>query len=192
MRALKGKEDDDSKKELEAVVIAIADIAETNFNKLKKHLDKIKTNDGPVNAHEMWKLRKKMCPKNRDPPTAMTDKNGNLLTADKAIQNRALEAYSERLENNKIEPHLKDLEDDTNELCHIRLNVCKKKKTPPWDIEDLKLALKQLGTDKARDPEGLVNELFKEEVAGDDLLSAVLKLMNIIKSRQQYPKHLQK
>ena len=27
-----------------------------------------------------------MCPKNLDPPTAMTDKKGNLLTSDKAIK----------------------------------------------------------------------------------------------------------
>ena len=41
--------------------------------------------------------------------------------------------------------------------------------------------LKQLGKDKARDPEGLTNELFKEGVAGDDLLKAILMLMNLIK-----------
>ena len=116
MRYLKGKEDDQSKTELEAVTKAIADNAENNFYKLKQQLDKIKPDSGGVNAHEMWKLRKKMCPKNRDPPTAMTDKKGNLLTSDKAIQNRALEAYAERLENNTIEPHLKDLENDINEL----------------------------------------------------------------------------
>ena len=140
----------------------------------------------------MWKLRKKMCPKNRDPPTAMIDKKGNLLTSDKAIQDRAVEAYTERLENNKIEPHLKDLEKDINELCEIRLKVSKRNKTPPWSMDDLKLAVKQLGKEKSRDPEGLINELFKEEVAGDDLLLAVLRLMNLIKSRQQYPKHLEK
>ena len=51
------------------------------------------------------------------------------------------------------------------------LKVCKKKKTTPWDIEDIKLAVSKLGTDKARNPEGLRNELFKEEVAGDDLFN---------------------
>ena len=102
MRALKAQEDDDSKKELKAVVKAIADIAETNFNKLKHHLDQMKPDDGLIKPNEMWKLRKKMCPKNRDPLTAMEDKNGNLLTANKAIQDRALEVYSERLENNNI------------------------------------------------------------------------------------------
>ena len=122
----------------------------------------------------------------------MTDKNGNLLTSDKAIQSRALEAYSERLENNKTEPHLKDLEIDTNELRDVRLKVSKRKKTPLWDMDDLKLALKQLGKEKSRDPEGFNNELFKEEVAGEDLLLAVLKLMNLIKKKQKYPTILEK
>ena len=192
MRFLKGKEDDKSKQDFEAVVKAIAENAENNFSKLKQQLDKIKPDDGLVNAHEMWKLRKKMCPKNSDPPTAMTDKNGNLLTSDKAIQSRALEAYSERLENNKMEPHLKDLEIDTNELRDVRLKVSKRKKTPLWDMDDLKLALKQLGKEKSRDPEGFNNELFKEEVAGEDLLLAVLKLMNLIKKKQKYPTILEK
>ena len=97
MRFLKGKEDNESKTELEAVKKAIAEIAENTFNKLKQQLEKIKLDDNMINAHEIWKLRKKMSPKNRDPPTAMTDKKGNLLTSDEAIQNRALEAYSERL-----------------------------------------------------------------------------------------------
>ena len=107
MRYLKGKEDNESKKELVAVMEALADtIVENNFNKLKQQLDKMKPNENGVLANEMWKLRKKMCLKNRDPVTAMTDKSGNLLTTDKAIQKRVLEAYSERLDNNKIEPHL--------------------------------------------------------------------------------------
>ena len=122
----------------------------------------------------------------------MFDKHGNLLTSEKSIESRALEAYTERLENNKMKPHLKDLEKDTNELCELRLNLCKNNKTDPWTMNELKDALKQLAKDKARDPEGLANELFSESVAGEDLLLAVLKLMNAIKTKQQYPKSLEK
>ena len=89
MRFLKGKEDDDSKAEPKEVLKAIAEKADKNFKKLKQQLDKIKHNENGGNTHEMWKLRNKMCPKNCDPPTAMTDKKGNLLTSDKAIQDRA-------------------------------------------------------------------------------------------------------
>ena len=74
MRFLKGKEDNESKTELEAVKKAIAEIAENSFNKLKQQLEKKKLDDNMINAHEIWKLRKKMSPKNCDPPTAMTDK----------------------------------------------------------------------------------------------------------------------
>ena len=59
-------------------------------------------------------------------------------------------------------------------------------------MEDLKEVLKQLGKDKSRDPEGLANKKFKEDVAGFNLLDALLKLMNMIKTKQKYPKVLEK
>ena len=48
--------------------------------------------------------------------------------------------------------------------------------------------MKYLKKDKSRDPHGYCNELFKEDVAGDDLKLAVLKLMNRIKKDQIFPK----
>ena len=59
-------------------------------------------------------------------------------------------------------------------------------------MDDLKEVLKHLDKDKSRDPEGYANELFKEDVAGSDLLETVLKLMNLIKNKQEYPKVLEK
>ena len=50
-------------------------------------------------------------------------------------------------------------------------------------MDDLKNAVKDLAKDKSRDALDQANKLFKEEVAGDDLLLAVLKLMNMIKKR---------
>ena len=108
VRDLKDKTDEESKQMLKDVTSAIADRADTNFKKLQEELSKIKTNAG-LNQKQLWKLRKKMCPMNRDPPTAMEDKHKNLLTSDEAIQNRALEVFAEILENNTMKPHLKDL-----------------------------------------------------------------------------------
>ena len=56
-------------------------------------------------------------------------------------------------------------------------------------MDDLKVVLKQLESDKSRDPDGFANEIFK--VAGEDLNEAVLRLMNIMKERQEYPKVLE-
>ena len=192
MIKLKQKDDDESQKELEQVKKDIANESQLNFNKIKDELNKIKSENGTVNSKQLWKLKKALFPKSRDPPSAMFDSEGNLLTSNKAIQERALEVFKERLDANEIEANLKDLEDDTNVLCEVRLKLVKKRKTEPWTMEDLKFALKHLEENKSRDPEGYSNELFKETVAGDDLLLAVLKLMNLMKERQEYPENLEK
>ena len=122
----------------------------------------------------------------------MNDAHGNLLTSDKALKNRALEVYSNRLKGNIIQPNLKDPETDVNYLCEIRVKLAKTDKTENWTMDDLKEVLKHLPDNKSRDPEGLANELFKESVACTDLLEATLKLMNMIKKTQQYPEVLEK
>ena len=58
-------------------------------------------------------------------------------------------------------------------------------------IKRKKIALKQLSNNKSCDTEGLANDLFKEEAAGTDLLKVVLKLMNLMKEKQIYPKVLE-
>ena len=62
------------------------------------------------------------------------------------------------------------------------MEKAKHNKTPPWDIKDIEFVLGKLKNDKSRDPNGLANELFKEDAAGSDFKEAILKLMNRIKS----------
>ena len=192
MRSLKTKEDTASKEELKEVIKDIAEAAEENFIKLKTEIAKLKTDQGSLKSKQLSQLKKKLFPKSRDAPTAMNDKYGNLITSDQALKSLVLDAYTERLKGNTIKAHLEDLEKDTNTLCEIRLKTSKMNKTEPWTMNDLKEVLKQLGNNKSRDPEGHANELFKESVAGTDLLEAVLKIMNLIKSKQTYPHILQK
>ena len=192
LRDLKEKDDSQSKAELDKVIKDIANNSENNFNKLKEELAKMKTGDEKFQSKQLWKLRKKLCPRTVDPPSAMNDKHGNLLTSDDAIKDRALEAYKERLSKNQMHDNLKEFEKDTDTLCEIRLNISKNNTTDDWTMEDLKVALKQLKDNKSRDPEGFSNELFKESVAGEDLLTAILKLMNLIKTSQSYPIILEK
>ena len=54
------------------------------------------------------------------------------------------------------------------------------------------IVLKYLGKDKARDAESYLNEIFKEEVAGSYSLEALVKIMNLIKRTQKYPKVMEK
>ena len=71
------------------------------------------------------------------------------------------------------------------------MEAAKNNKTDPWEMADLEIVFKNLKNHKSRDPNGLINELFKEETAGDDLKRATLMLMNRIKDEQIYPKCLE-
>ena len=105
--------------------------------------------------------------------------------------NEAVNVYSERLKPNKMMDNLKETETTVNDLCALRLKLTKLNKTEPWTMDDLSQALKQLGNGKSKDPLGNPNEIFKDGVAGSDLKLAVLRLMNLIKKRQQYPHELE-
>ena len=61
-------------------------------------------------------------------------------------------------------------------------------KTPPWKMSELLYVLKQIKHGKSRDPLHMINEIFYPDVAGQDLVKAILNLMNGIKSDQIFPK----
>ena len=46
----------------------------------------MKENKGGLNPNKLWKLKKRLCPRSKDPPCAMMDKNGNLLITDEALK----------------------------------------------------------------------------------------------------------
>ena len=191
MIILKNKSDDKSKSELENVVEEIAHNAEKKYQKVMQELNDMKPEGSKINSQKFWKMKKRMNQKTRDPPTAMLDGDGILLTSNLTIKDRALEVYTDRLKNNKIERHLEAYEKDVNKLCESRLKQCKQNKVNPWTMEDLDIAIKDLDKGKARDALGYANELFKDDVAGSDLKLALLKLMNHIRKGQNFPEALQ-
>ena len=76
---LKNKTDDKSKSELEEIEIKLTEkCAENNYNKIKEEISNIKVEEGGLHSGNLWRLKKKMSPKCRDPPTAMLDSSGNL------------------------------------------------------------------------------------------------------------------
>ena len=94
----------------------------------------------------------------------------------------------ERLKPNEIEEHPKSFEETENKLCELRLKLTKSNVTEPWSMEDLDIAIKDLGRGKSRDALGYANEIFK--CAGRDLKEAVLKFMNRMKSEHKIPEVL--
>ena len=165
--------------------------ADENYEKIKDEVEGIKYDEGGFNSGKLWKLRKKLFPHSRDPPTAMLDQAGNLITDPIQIQNLALETYKKRLENRTMKEKFSDIQKEKEQLCAKRLEAAKDNKTEPWSMNDLEAVLNHLKKNKSRDPFGYANEIFKSDVAGDDLKRALLNLMNKIKETQVFPEALE-
>ena len=142
---------------------------------------------GGINAGKLWQLKKRLRGIQSEPPSAMLDEHGNLVTSPKALEDLLLKQYKERLQTLKIKEGLKVHQMQRESLCKERLIETQQFKTPDWSISDLEKVLKQLQNNKSRDPMGLANELFKPINAGEDLKIATLKLMNEIKRTQIFP-----
>ena len=187
-KILKNRKDEKSKHELIDVENKLADLcASSNYAKIEEEIEGIKPEDGGFNSGKLWKLKKKISPKCRDPPTAMVDDVGNIVTSAKAIEALALETYSKRLENRKIKDGLENHKKDKENLCKLRLEMTGKNRTSEWSMNQLEVVLKYLKKNKSRDPFGYSNDLFRIDVAGDNLKDAILILMNRIKAEQVYP-----
>ena len=72
-----------------------------------------------------------------------------------------------------------------------RLEQLKGKVSKDWNLSDLQKVIKSLKNNQTRDPHGMINELFKPGVGGQDLLLAVLELMKGIKKEMQFPNFMQ-
>ena len=188
METDKKKQDPESKAETGRLE---GELAEEFFNKVKKASKGIDCTDGDSSAVDLWKLKKQMCPQSRDPPTAMLNDEGDLVTNEDMIKDMAVKAYKERLRNRPMKEGLEHIVEAKEKLADSLMEKAKLNKTPPWNQEDLQYVLDKLKNDKSRDPNGLANELFKEDAAGDDLKKAILSLMNRIKEEQIYPKCLE-
>ena len=78
---IRHKEDHESKLESIKLEAELADkFADNIFHKIKEEIDGMNCEDGAINSGKLWKLKKKLHKKFVDPPTAMKDSRGKLLT----------------------------------------------------------------------------------------------------------------
>ena len=116
---------------------------------------------------------------------AKRDAQGNLATTPAALKSLYLETYRHRLRHRKMDSKYEDVLYLKTELWKCHLSNLKKKVTNPWTIVQLEKALKSLKNNQARDPMGLINELFKPGMIGQQLKAASLSLMNSVKLSMQ-------
>ena len=130
----------------------------------------------------MWKVKNKICPRNKDPPTAKKDDLGNVITAPSALKNLYLQTYKSRLQHREMKECYQVIKALNNQLWDLRFEALKKKSFEPWTLEDLDEVIQKLKNNQARDPNGIINEIFKPGVAGIDLKKSLVDLMNTVLS----------
>ena len=108
------------------------------------------------------------------------DKIGNIITAPETIKNLYVDTYKDRLRNRSMKPELMDIFHLKSELWETRNENLKNIKSEPWEAKDIETVLKSMKNNKSRDPNGMMNELFKEGFIGQDLREALLQLFNSI------------
>ena len=153
-----------------------------------KHLDSASGNLAQLG---LWKLKRELCQPQVDPPSAKRDKNGNLITAPNLLKKLYLNTYTNRLRSREIKPELLDLYFLKTELWELRLEELRENQSTLWTVEDLDNVLKKLKSNKTRDPHGLINEIFKHGVIGEDLKLAMVNLFNDVKIHLKLPEKLQ-
>jgi hypothetical protein len=190
-RILRTKTDDKSKKYLETVEDKLAMLCATdNLRTIKEACAGLSSDEGGINAGKLWQLKKRLRGLIHEPPIAMLDSYGNIVTSNKAIEELTLETYKKRLKSLQIKENLKMHQVQQENLCKERIKESQMNKTRKWNMLELEDVLKQLKMNKSRDPLGFANELFRPEVAGQDLKVAILDLMNEIKESQIFPDKL--
>ena len=122
---------------------------------------------------------------------AKFDEKRNLISCPEGLKKLYLRHYEKRLAHRMIKHFYEDNYHKKVALWKLRFNRIKSVKTQDWRIKDLRNAIKSLKTNKTRDPSGLLVELLKPPVIGQDLELAILRLVNGIKVEYIIPKNVQ-
>ena len=177
---------------IEDLESSIADkIAETNASKISSQVAELSTMEGRFSQTGMWKVKNRICPRPNDPPMAKRDSEGNIITAPSQLKTLYMETYKHRLRHRDMSAKYEDILHLKTELWELRLINLKKKVTAPWKISHIDAVLKSLKNNQSRDPMGVINEIFKHGIIGDELKHSTLSLMNSVKETMHIPPNMQ-
>ena len=92
--------------------------------------------------------------------------------------------YKKVFSHREIKNGLDHIKREHEQLCEARLRQAGSNKSPEWSLEDVTAVLKTLKNGKSKDPYDIPNGLLKPGAAGDDLVLAITKLLNRIKTKK--------
>ena len=116
----------------------------------------------------MWRLKRKLCPKSTDKPSVKLNPEGKLITNAEQLKQLYKDTYIERLHHREMLPEYRKLFYLKNYLFNIRVEVTSRIKSPDWTEQQLLDVLRKLQNNKSGDHFGLIYELFKPGAIGKD------------------------
>ena len=174
---------------IESINRKISDIeAEEKRNDIVKSFQYFSENPEKIEMSKMWKILNRIWPKFNSQATAKRNHLGDIISNPKALKTLLVKEYKERLRSRPAKTELKHLMILKKKISNMKLKLASFNKTPDWNIKDLDKALAKLKNNKSRDFEGLSNEIFKENIIGNDLKESLLIIFNNLKKNNQIPK----
>ena len=149
-RILRNKTNEASLDALDKIEDKLSEMcADDNKKTVEEECEGLACEKGGVNAGKLWQLKKKLRGIYNEPPTAMLDTHGNLVTSSKALEELTIETYIERLKILKIRDELSLHKMQREKVCDQRLQEARENKTPEWQMSDLDTVLTQLKKNKS-------------------------------------------
>ena len=137
---------------------------------------------------KLWNLLKKKCPKIKSAfPVGKKNRNGKLITNHNGLKKLYLKTYKDRLRNRPIKDDFEEIKNLKLVLFNLRKELCEERKSKPWNMNELNAVLKDLKKGKSRDPNGWINEMFMEGIAGENLKISMLMYFNKMKEENRTP-----
>ena len=123
---------------------------------------------------------------------AMKDVAGNLISGKSSLRKLYQTTYQERLSHKPIQEGWEEIQILKEKLFEDRIQLSSQNKSEDWDLDKILKICKKLKSDKARDRDDLIYELFKPEFAGEDLILSLKYLFNGVKTKLSIQDFLQK
>ena len=154
-------------------------LGETNAKKVFENFVSFSDTSGSCNTYGIWSLKKKIFPsKKKLSILAKKNENGKLVTNPTELNS---------LGHRKIKPGFENLKILKEYLCSKRLELTMENKAPRLTRLKLDKVLKKLKNNKARDPHGFINEIFKLDAIEGDFKESLFLLCSKIKDTLKIP-----
>ena len=81
-------------------------------------------------------------------------------------------------------PDMKHPKKRKRKIFKLKMKLANSRRSPEWTMDHLEAALSRLKSNKSRDSDGYINEIFKLKVIGDNLKKSLLIMFRNLKKKK--------